>query len=451
MAIDSAELDAIVIQVNEHREGIPLRVLEAGLSLPRRTLQARLAALVREGRVERIGAGRGTRYRVPPSPVTASETGLEGISLDSAAEEVQGYVRRALTGRRPVGYDRSFLDGYRPNVSAYLDAQTSEELAALGARPEADRAAGTFARRILDRLLIDLSWNSSRLEGNTYSLLDTEKLLRTGRQAEGKAAFETQMILNHKAAIEFLIEAAAEIRFNRYTIQGLHALLADNLLGDPAAAGRLRRIAVRIEGSVFHPLETSQLIDEVFQQFLDTANAIADPFEQSFFTLVHLPYLQPFDDVNKRVSRLAANIPLIRGNLCPLSFLDVPTDLYIEAVLGVYELNRVELMRDVYLWAYRRSSERYSAVRRSLGDPDPFRLQYRDVLRDTVRQLIRTVLPLSQANDVIATVADDSVPANDQERFRQVVRTELGALHEGNIARYRVRPSEYEAWKRAQP
>src|SRR5204862_2700166 len=143
----------------------------------------------------------------------------------------------------------------------------------------------------------------------------------------------------------------------------LHALLADNLLADPDAPGRLRRIPVGIERSAFHPLEVPQLIEECFQELLAKADAIKDPFEQAFFVMVQLPYLQPFDDVNKRVSRLAANIPLIRTNLAPLSFTDVPGDLYSQATLGVYELNRVELLKDVFLWAYQRSAARYAAVR----------------------------------------------------------------------------------------
>jgi Fic family protein len=158
-------------------------------------------------------------------------------------------------------------------------------------------------RQIFSRLLIDLSWNSSRLEGNTYSLLETERLLELGEAAEGKDALEAQMILNHKAAIELLVEQATEVGFNRYTILNLHALLSDNLLADPQACGRLRAIVVGIGRTVYHPLEVPQLIDEFFQQLLDTAAAIADPFEQAFFAMAHLAYLRPFEDVNKRVSR----------------------------------------------------------------------------------------------------------------------------------------------------
>src|SRR3546814_6869565 len=112
----------------------------------------------------------------------------------------------------------------------------------------------TDARQVLDRLLIDLSWASSRLEGNTYSRLDTQNLIQFGQLAAGKDQLEAQMILNHKAAIEMLLEQAGEIGFNRYTVQKLHALLADNLLPDAAAGGRLGRVDVAIAGAVYQPL-----------------------------------------------------------------------------------------------------------------------------------------------------------------------------------------------------
>jgi len=302
-------------------------------------------------------------------------------------------------------------------------------------------------RKIYNRLLIDLSWNSSRLEGNTYSLLETERLLELGEATEGKDAREAQMILNHKAAIEFLVEQAEETGFNRYTILNLHALLSDNLLADPQACGRLRSISVGIDGTVYHPLEVPQLIDECFQQVLDTAAAIGDPFEQAFFAMVHLSYLQAFEDVNKRVSRLVANIPLIRENLSPLSFVDVPDRAYIDGVLGVYELNRVELLRDLFVWAYERSGARYSAVRQSLGEPDPFRLHYRPMLAKIVATIVRGVMDKKSAASFIQQRAAEEVLQVDQSRFIEIVETEIMGLHEGNIVRFHLRPAEYRIWR----
>ena len=255
------------------------------------------------------------------------------------------------------------------------------------------------------------------------------------------------MILNHKAAIEMLAEQAGEIGFNRYTICNLHALLSDNLLQDPAACGRVRSRPVMIGGTVFHPLEVQQGIEACFMEILAKAEAITDPFEQAFFAMVHLPYLQPFEDVNKRVSRLAANIPLVRYNLCPLSFIDVPQDDYISGLIGVYELNRIDLLRDVFVWAYRRSASRYSAVLQSLGDPDPFRLRHRARIGEAVRTVVTSPMGKGKAAQWIAQQAAAEIGAAERPRFIEVVETELMSLHEGNIARYRLRPAEFTAWK----
>ena len=255
------------------------------------------------------------------------------------------------------------------------------------------------------------------------------------------------MILNHKEAIEFLVEEAGTIGFDRHTILSLHALLADNLLPDPRAPGRLRHVPVDIGGSVFHPLQTPALIEECFDQILATAAAISDPFEQAFFVLVQLPYLQPFDDVNKRVSRLAANIPLIKANLVPLSFEDLPRDLYTEAVLGLYEMTRVEMLRDLFIWAYRRSAARYAAVRQSVGEPDPFRLQHRSALREVIGAVIRERMNKKRATAHVAAWTREHIDQPQRERFQEVAERELLSLHEGNFARYRVRPSEFEAWQ----
>ena len=316
----------------------------------------------------------------------------------------------------------------------------------IGKAERSDQPAGTYAREILNRLLIDLSWNSSRLEGNTYSLLDTQRLISAGEAADNKSATEAQMILNHKDAIEFMVNSVDDIGFNRYTILNLHALLSNNLLPDPAASGRLRSFAVGINQSVYIPLAIPQQIEEMFDLILEKLDQIENPFEQSFFTMVHFPYLQPFDDINKRVSRLAANIPLNRHNLAPLSFVDVPNSTYIQGLIGVYELNRVDLLKDVFMWAYERSAARYAVIRQSIGEPDPFRLKYRDAIRTVITTIVSAALPPKEASVKIKAEAK-SLPEADQPKFIEAVETELLSLHEGNFARYWIRPAEFRKWK----
>jgi len=374
--------------------------------------------------------------------------GVSLIALSEAAMADRNYVRKPPETRSPVAYDRSFLDNYRPNASFYLSDDERVNLAAIGKPRIAPQPAGTYAKNILNRLLIDLAWNSSRLEGNTYSLLETRRLLEFGAVAKGHQQIEVQMILNHKAAIEFLVNSAEDISFDRYNILNLHALLAYNLLANAASAGRLRTIAVGIGRSAFEPLDIPQMIAECFDQILATAAAITDPFEQAFFVMVQFPYLQPFDDVNKRVSRLAANIPLIKSNLCPLSFADVPRQLYTDAILGVYELRKISLLKEVFIWAYEQSAPRYAAVRQTIGQPDPFRLRYYSQLREIVGELVRSCVARKEALARIAAWSGERIEAQDRARFNEIVETELTNLHEGNFAPYSVRPSEFDAWQR---
>lgn len=439
------QIEAILELLQE--EGLSIEQIEENLnfSIERRTLQRRLKELKESNRLLTKGEARSTRY-FPKVKKYENEASEDLIPLSIEGKKILKLISLSEIQRIPVGYNKQFLENYLPNIDSYLSPKEKEILLEIGKTQGDNQAAGTYARQILNRLLIDLSWNSSRLEGNTYSLLDTELLIHDGKPADDKSAKETQMILNHKDAIEFLVDESDEIGFNRYTILNLHALLSNNLLPNPSASGRLREFGVGITNSVFTPLEIPQLISEYFDLILSKVNQIKDPFEQAFFILVHFPYLQPFDDVNKRVSRLAANIPFNRKNLSPLSFIDVPKDYYIKGMLAVYELNRTDLLKDVFIWAYERSAMRYAAIRQSLGEPDTFRLKYRDEMKNTI---VKIILQKAQKDGAIQIIKDDAnnLPQNDQAKFIESVETELIGLHDGNFARYKISPSEFKRWK----
>ncbi len=449
--VPEQDLTAIEQELAAFPNGVGIAELAAalavsGVAIQRRSLQRRLMQLVESGRIAAAGALKGRVYRPIATARTAHEA-ASPIPLSTLGSEVRHAVMRPIQHREPVGYQREFLLSY-PHAGPYLDQATRDHLHRIGRAHQGHLPAGTLARQLLGRLLIDLSWASSHLEGNTYSLLETERLIAFGQAAEGKNTFETQMILNHKQAIEFLVASVGELTFDAYSILNLHALLSDNLLANPAAGGRIRQIPVGIGRSVYTPLTTPQLLEEYFQRCLNIAIGIDDPFEQSFFALVHLSYLQAFEDVNKRVARLAANMPLIKHNLCPLSFIDVPTQTYVEGLLGVYELNRIELLRDIYVWGYERSVKRYLSQREELGEPDPFRLRCRAALLEVVGSVVRQAS--SHMTPFVATWADEHLPEADRQHFVALVHTELDSLHEGNFARYRIRPSEFAAWRERQ-
>ena len=447
MASLADELDSIVRTLQQFEDGASIDTIknQLGSQVELRTLQRRLDKLIEDGVILTSGKTRSRLYYLTPqTDREEAKTGIVPISPEG--NKILSIINRPLEVRHPVGYQADFLFSYRPNIDSYLTNENKRRLAELGKTARLDQPAGTYAKEILQRLLIDLSWNSSRLEGNTYSLLDTQQLISQGKVADNKSAAEAQMILNHKDAIEFIVQMTEDIGLNRFTITNLHALLSNNLLPDPAASGRLRTFGVGIGNSVFTPLSIPQRIEEMFELVLEKANAIEDPFEQAFFIMIHLPYLQPFDDVNKRVSRLAANLPLNKHNLAPLAFVDVPNDLYIKGTLGVYELNRIELLKDVFMWAYERSSLRYAALRQSLGEPDAFRLKYRDNIRNLISEIISKGMPPENARQLIDSRAKE-LPQTDQDKFVETIDTELLSLHEGNFARYWVRPSEFKNWK----
>ena len=438
----------------------------------RRTLQRELGNLCQSGLLERIGQTRATAYAltdqgrdtlreqraryhpIDTSPIEESalvrEDPEDTYQATPASERLalRDQVRRPQQKRKPVGYRREFLDAYEPNATPYLPEKLCQELYAIGQSEHmAAMEPGTYVRQVLDRLLIDLAWNSSRLEGNTYSLLETDHLLKLGKLGDIDRVREAQMILNHKAAIEFLVEAPMELDYNNYTLFNLHAILTEGLLTNAASEGKLRAIPVGISGTVYQPVKTPAVIEECFRIILQKVAMIKEPLEQCFFLMVHLPYLQPFEDGNKRSSRLIANLPLIQNNLSPLSFIDMPTRDYVDGILAVYELNHVGLLRDVFANAYEHSASRYASIRHEIGEPNPLWLQYRTDIKEQVRDVVVRQLGKLAAADHLRQWARQEVTASDRDKVVELIEEQLLLLNEGNIARMRLRPSEYTAWR----
>jgi Fic family protein len=452
---------AIYRSIIENPQGLGLQELLAlHPQLSRRTAQRIISEMIQAGSITALGAARARKYhaannqknmlRASEQNYLANSTSFpQHIPVSADSADILAYIDQPVHARKPVGYQRDFLASYQPNETFYLPATLRQQLYRIGNTSKTNMPAGTYSRAILNRLLIDLSWASSQLEGNTYSRQDTRKLIEHGNAATGKAALETQMILNHKTAIELLVQNIDTAAFDRYTILNLHSALSENLLPNPEDEGRVRQHAVDISQSVYRPLAAPQQLEELLSELLAKANEITDPFEQSFFIMVHLPYLQPFADINKRTSRLAANLPLFRANLCPLTFLDVPEAAYSRATLGVYEMTRVELLRDLYVWAYERSSQEYLTITQELAEPNPLRLQWRELIKNTIRQVV--LQAGNSALGIIQHAVQTHVEAQYRAEVQALIIEELRRIHEGVLARYGLRLSEYQAWLKRKP
>lgn len=421
--------------------------LEQVLQVSRPTINRTLRDLVGAGFLDKQGAGRSTRYvasdaaRVTlaaSSPHAPPTTGPRLLQWTPAALPLVVSLGAPLGTRTPVGYESTFVSDYIPNQSSLLPPQLAAELYSAG-RSQDQQPAGTYAREVLEQLLIDLSWSSSRLEGNNKSLLDTKELFELGEHA-GPMDEDTLMLLNHKNAIEFMVDAVPTEGITVPVIVDLQAKLMRDLLKDARDIGSIRRRVVNIDGSVYSPSNIPALLEDTLKVIIDKARQIRNPVEAAFFLWVNVAYLQPFADGNKRTSRLSANMPLMLYNCAPLSFLDVERTDYAIAMLGVYEKRDVAAAVELFEFIYRRSIQKYSVLRASLAVPDPLRARYRNTLNELMQSVVFYGKTL---NDALSEVAVD---AADMTALRAIANTELDQLEQYNGARYNLARGMTQRW-----
>lgn len=418
------------------------------VAVPRPTVNRYLRKLLQQGALVREGSGPATVYRrqepiehaVAVSDKASSRDSFSATvspSWSASARALREQLMQPLGTRSPVSYQRHFVDGYEPNRSFLLPPELASSLFAEG-RTQGQQPAGTYARKVLEQLLIDLSWASSRLEGNRKTLLDTRALFAKGRSETDDA--DATMLLNHKDAIEFMVDAVPTYGITVPVVRNLNSLLMQGLLADSDSLGAIRRTVVNISDTVYLPTQVPSLLEEMLGLCVDGARNIKNPLEAAFFLWVNLAYLQPFEDGNKRTSRLSANLPLMLANCAPLSFLDVePTD-YALAMLAVYERLDLTLAIELFAWTYRRSIPRYRTTLEAMGAPNPLRVKYREHLSSAVQQIVVAGTPLHQAIEALG------IPLADEEAFTNLLRDELRQLEPYNCARYRLPIGKTQEW-----
>lgn len=442
--------DLLALFQNSDQHWVAPRYLLERLDASRSTVQRRLIALEAAGRLEVRGTGALREYRLANTgsanlvlPMATLEArGTTGPAWSPESQALRTYVQQPRAARTPVSYQPWLIADYTPNQTFWLPLSLRNKLTAVG-RSSAERPAGTYARDILSQLLIDLAWSSSRLEGNRYSRLETKTLIEAAQQAQGKTRQETVMVLNHKRAIEFLVDVAPYNDEYRRVIANMHAQLMDGLLHDESALGAIRKRFVYIEESVYVPLAAPAELERLFDLLCAKAQAITDPLEASFFILTQVAYLQPFEDGNKRTARVASNLPLAKANFAPLAFLDVDDQDYFLALMAIYEKADVRVAVDIFEWAYLRSVQNFTAVKQAMAEPDAFRTRLRRQLSQSIQQAV------VQGMTPEAAVATLNIADSDREPLARLVEHELGGLTEYNHARYGLTFNQFDAWRKA--
>uniref|UniRef100_A0A0S4W9C2 Filamentation induced by cAMP protein Fic n=2 Tax=Ralstonia solanacearum species complex TaxID=3116862 RepID=A0A0S4W9C2_RALSL len=276
-----------------------------------------------------------------------------------AAVELARLLDLPMAARGPIRYRPEFVENYIPNESWLMPPGVSAELSRLGVLA-APRRIGAYADQVLSDLLVDLSWNSCRLEGNRYSAHAAAELLNGGAL---RCDVDTVMLLNHRAAVEFLADSVSQEGLSALVLRNVHAILMRDLVPDNGTLGAIRQGTLGIAGTLYSPMQERDVIEAMLDSIVEKAARIENPVEAALFLWIQLAYLQPFESGNERTSRLAANIPLLLHSCTPLTFQNVTRDDYTLAMLAIYELRDATLAADLASWTYQRSVTKWAAGR----------------------------------------------------------------------------------------
>ncbi len=351
--------------------------------------------------------------------------------------------------RTPVNFDMGRIDRYVPNETRWLPDAHAERMRNASDTVAHRLDASTYSRQIAERFLIDLSWASSHLEGNTYDFLDTEILIKYGDPASGKDPRETTMILNHKQAISFMLDRFEQAPIEAKLMEQIHAFLMRDLLEAPNV-GTIRTDGVRIGGTAYRPSNDRIALSRALADLTWKAGRVEDPYEAAFVLLIGLSYVQAFADGNKRMGRLSANLPLMKAGLPPLSFMSIDRRSYISGLLAFYELGETELFAEAVTSSYEATTPHYAAAVATQRIPRTVEIQQRKRINQEVAAYVAKVIEGRRpdlAEHVDASFMD--LPATDAEVVRSAVRGAVENLSEGNAPLYGITSDDFDAYRDA--
>lgn len=330
-----------IIEILQKTSNISISEIKESLqaNISQITLNRDLAKLVRDGLIEKSGIGRAIRYQLSTKYLLFAP-----INIDS-------YFDKEIDFRRGMKQFNSKIF----NVIENSDLFTSEENKKLNNWQtkylnNIENLTPTIYQKELERLTIDLSWKSSQIEGNTYSLLETEQLLVQKIEAKNKSKEEASMLLNHKEALQYIAHKPKElvnpIRIS--TIEDIHSILTKNLNIDK----NIRSNIVQITGTTYTPPDNEFQIREYLQKVCDLINSKENSFEKALISIALISYIQPFADGNKRSGRIMGNAILMENNNCPLSYRSVDPLDYKKVMLLFYEQNNLSAFKDLFMKQY---------------------------------------------------------------------------------------------------
>ena len=300
------------------------------------TMKRLLSAAVKEGNVETAGRGPATKYKLTPQAHVTMPLNLATyFDKDIDEREVQ------------ESFNFDLIRDVLPKVEIF----TKEELEVLNdAQIEFEKNTEGMTeleyRKEMERLGVDLSWKSSQIEGNTYSLLETERLLKDKQTASGKTKEEAIMLLNHKDALDFVLDVPDYLKeLSVHRIEDIHSILTKELEVDR----NIRHRRVGITGTNYRPLDNEFQIREALEDTCTLVNGKDNVFEKALLTLVLLSYIQAFVDGNKRTARITSNAVLIANGYCPISFRTVDSIDYKKAMLMFYEQNNIVAFKKIFI------------------------------------------------------------------------------------------------------
>jgi len=310
------------------------------------TLKRAIAALVQNGDVIVEGKARATRYSL-----SSQAQMLMPLNIDT-------YFSKDVDERRvQTSFNFSLIREQLPKVQLFtVEEQTHLMTLQAEFRHHVSEMTDNEYRKEMERLGIDLSWKSSQIEGNTYSLLETERLLRESKTADGKTKEEAVMLLNHKAALRFVLDNPDYLQHLTISrIEDIHSLLVKELAVDKG----IRHRRVGVTGTNYRPLDNEFQIREALQDTCDLINVKDDVFEKALLALVLLPYIQAFTDGNKRTARITSNALLIANGYCPISFRTVDSIDYKKAMLIFYEQNNLHAFKQIFMQQFEFAVKEY--------------------------------------------------------------------------------------------